>query len=72
MNDQLIEQLLSKAPMPKAPAELEDMLIAGIRLEQSEVCRPVWSGPPFWLRRWLLGFPLRFLPWRALASSACK
>jgi hypothetical protein len=52
MNDQMIEKLLSKAPMPKAPAELEDLLIAGIRLERSEVRRAEWSGPPSWLRRW--------------------
>jgi hypothetical protein len=61
MNDQLIEKLLSKAPMPKAPAALEDMLIAGIRLERSEVRRAVRSGPPSWLRRWLPGLSFAVL-----------
>ena len=53
MNDQLIEKLLSKAPMPKPPAALEGMLVAGICLERSEARRIEWGGPPSWLRRWL-------------------
>jgi len=53
MNDQLIEQLLRKAPMPKAPGDLKDKLVAGIRLETSEPRHLEWSAPSSWLRRWL-------------------
>ena len=61
MNDQLIEKILSKAPTPKAPAELEEMLVAGIRLERSENRHPHWSSPQSWRRRWLPGLSFAVL-----------
>ncbi len=61
MNDQLIEKILSKAPMPKAPAELENMLVAGIRLERSEIRSADRSYPRSWLRRWLPGLSFAVL-----------
>jgi hypothetical protein len=61
MNDQLIEKFLRKAPRPKAPKELEEALLAGIRLDRSEIRRAAGSGPPSWLRRWLPGLSFAVL-----------
>jgi len=55
MNDQAVEKLLRKAPAPKAPADLAETLVAGIRLPRAEVRGTQWSTSPSFLKRWLPG-----------------
>jgi hypothetical protein len=52
MNDQLIESLLRKAPAPKPPPDLEEKLIAGIRLPRRQAQRPAWNAATNWIQRW--------------------
>jgi hypothetical protein len=55
MNDQLIEQVLRKAPAPKAPADLEEKLIANIRLPRKERVQTEPLRRSSWFKRWLPG-----------------
>jgi hypothetical protein len=55
MNDQVIENLLRKAPAPKAPADLAETLVAGIRLPRAEARDDQWIASPSFLKRWLPG-----------------
>lgn len=52
MNEQVIEQILRKAPAPKAPAGLEEWLVAGIRLEGPPGRRSDGLGVGSWWKRW--------------------
>jgi len=52
MNEQVLESILRKAPAPKAPAGLEEWLIAGIRLEGANGRRRESLGGGSWWKRW--------------------
>jgi hypothetical protein len=61
MNDQTIENLLRKSPLPIAPADLADQIKAAIRLPQSFVESVEWSAPQSWFKRWLPAFSFALL-----------
>jgi hypothetical protein len=58
-----VEELLRKAPRPKAPEELLRRLTAGIRLPQPAAAVENWGTQSSWMRRWLpaLSFAAIFL-----------
>jgi cell division protein FtsB len=53
MNDEQMENLLRKAPAPKAPKGLEERLNADIRLPSAGADQRDWRPRPSWSRRWL-------------------
>jgi hypothetical protein len=54
MNNVQIEEVLRKAPAPKAPTGLLQKLTADIRVPRTEANPiPNWSSPSSWARRWL-------------------
>jgi hypothetical protein len=53
MNDQIMENLLRKAPSPKAPAGLAKQIMGNIRLPRVELGQAEWKGGQPWFKRWL-------------------
>jgi hypothetical protein len=52
MNEQTMESILRKAPAPKAPAGLEEWLVAGIRLEAGARRQTGSLASTPWWKRW--------------------
>jgi hypothetical protein len=52
MNDQTIESLLRKSPIPRVPDGLLENLLGEIRLPRAATGPAEWGGPQPFLRRW--------------------
>src|SRR5271155_2666866 len=53
MNDEVIERLLGRGAILKAPPGLLENLIGDIQLPRAQATRAEWSAPAPWFKRWL-------------------